>query len=62
MNSNKFYIEDAHSVGLDALELIEITLKDKFGIILTSEEEDSIYIPIEEALEKLSNGEYRSHL
>lgn len=61
-NTHFFYLEDVHSLGLDALELIETVLKEKFEIELTDEQSDEIYVPIKQVLEKLSNGEYRSHM
>lgn len=58
---NDLYMEDVHSIGLEAMKVIEDKLK-PFGRTLTPEQEDEIYIPICNALEKISNGDYRSHL
>jgi len=56
-----FYMEDVHSVGLAGIDAIEKELKTK-NISLTEEQIDKIYLAIEAELEKLSNGDYRSHL
>lgn len=53
------YMEDVITISLGAMKEIEDGLK-KFGITLTGAQEDEIYIPILEKLEKLSNGDYRS--
>ena len=55
-----FYMDDAHSIGLKATELIQEELK-KFKIELTPEQEDLFYVPIINELEKMSNGDYRHY-
>lgn len=56
----ELYMEDVSAIALDAFDLIESRLKE-FGIDLTADKlDDKIYIPIQNALEQLSNGEYRS--
>ena len=57
--NNNLYIEDITAISLRAFKEIEEGLK-KFGIILTPEQEDEIYVPILDNLEKYSNGDYRS--
>jgi hypothetical protein len=56
-----FYIEDAHSIGLEAIELVQKRLKE-FGIELNGVQEDEIYVPLTDTIEKYSNGNYRHEM
>ena len=53
-----FYMEDVETISLKAMVIIEEALKE-YGIILDLDAEDEIYLPMFEALERLSNGNYR---
>jgi hypothetical protein len=53
-------MEDVRSISVDASTLIEERLKE-FNIILNPEQEDRIYLKIQEVLEDVSNGDYRNH-
>jgi len=55
-----FYAEDVHSLALKAFAIIEDGLKE-YGIELEPGQDDEFYVPIEETLEKYSNGNYRHH-
>ena len=55
-----FYMEDVHSLALKAFAVIEEGLKE-YGIELPPGEDDKIYVPMEEAIEKLCNCNYRHH-
>lgn len=59
-NMKEFYMEDVRSISVDASTLIEERLKE-FNIILNPEQEDRIYLKIQEVLEDVSNGDYRNH-
>jgi hypothetical protein len=52
----ELYMEDVQTISLMAFNEIENGLKE-FGIKLTPEQEDEIYVPIVEKLEKYSNGD-----
>ena len=52
------YMEDAHSIGLKAMDAIEKELKE-YGIALTDEQEDAIYVPMIAVIEMLGNCNYR---
>ena len=55
------YMEDVHSIGLDAMKVIEEELK-KYGIKMTPEQEDGIYLPMCDAIEKIVGyPDYRHH-
>jgi len=55
------YMEDVHRIGLDAMILIKDKLR-AFGIELTDIQDDEIYVPLCNILEKLTNAsDYRSH-
>lgn len=58
--SQGLYMEDVVSISLKSFEVIEKELK-KYGVVLTPEQEDKIYIPLSESLEELSNGDYRNY-
>lgn len=56
----ELYMEDVHSIALEATELVQKRLKE-FGIELTDAEEDEIYVPLDNAIEKHSNGDYKGY-
>ena len=53
-------MDDVQDIALSSFKVIESNLRE-FGITLTPEQEDEIYVPIVEYLEKFSNGNYRSY-
>lgn len=54
-------MEDVKSIAVDAMEVIQKELK-VFGIVLTPEQEDEIYVPMCDAIEKIAGyPDYRSH-
>ena len=54
-------MEDVHSIGLEAIALIKAKLSE-FGVELTPEQDDEIYVPLCNTIEKLSNAtDYRSY-
>jgi len=53
------YMEDAHGIALEAMDLIEAKLKE-YGIVLTDEQEDGIYVPMSGKLELLGNCNHRN--
>lgn len=55
---NDLYMEDVHDIALETMEMINARLN-PFNITLTNEQEDAIYIAIENGLENVSNGYYR---
>lgn len=57
---NDFYMEDVHSLALKAFAVIEEGLRE-YGIELEDGEDDEIYIPIDEFIEKFCVGDYRNH-
>jgi hypothetical protein len=60
MDRNDFYMDDVHSIALEATELIKKRLKE-FGIELNDAQEDEIYVPLDATIEKYSNGDYRTY-
>ena len=58
---NKLYMEDVSNISLEAMEVIEKRLKE-FNIVLTDKQDDAIYIPLHDMIEKLSNGDYRREM
>jgi hypothetical protein len=55
------YMEDVRSIGLEAMALIEKRLLE-FGIELKDGQDDLIYVPMEEAIEKIAGSpDYASH-
>jgi len=58
---NDFWMEDVSSVSVEAMKLIEERLK-KFNIVLTTEQEDSIFNAIWKVLEDVSNANYRREM
>jgi len=56
----EFYMEDVHSIALEATELIQKRLKE-FGVELNDQQEDEIYVPLDNTIEKYCNGDYRSY-
>ena len=57
----EMYMDDVHSIALEATELIEKRLKE-FGIELNDQQEDEIYVPLIDTIEKYSNGNYRHEM
>lgn len=57
---NNMYMEDVRDISLEVVKLIENRLN-KFGIKMNDEQEDEIYNPVFNALEKISNGDYKNH-
>jgi hypothetical protein len=55
------WMEDVRNITVDCSDLINDKLKKK-NITLTSEQEDDIHEAIWNALEKISNGNYRHHM
>ena len=55
---NNMYMEDVITISLKAFKEIEDGLK-LYGITLTPEQEDEIYVPMLNKLEMLSNCNYR---
>ena len=58
--SDKLYMEQVHSIALDAMKVVEDGLA-KYGIKMTDEQEDHIYMFIDREVERFSNGEYRNY-
>ena len=54
----EMYMEDVHSAALQGLDVITKELK-KRGIELSEEQGEEVYLAMDLALEKLSNGNYR---
>jgi hypothetical protein len=52
------YMEDAHAIGLKAMEAIAKELKE-YGVTLTDAQEDQIYLPMIAVIEMLGNCYYR---
>lgn len=57
----EFWMEDIGDIALKATELIQTELA-KYGIKLEDKEEDLFYVPIFNALENFSNGNYKSEM
>ena len=55
-----FYMDDVGSIALKVIDLIQEELA-KHNIKLDDKEEDLFYVPIFNALENFSNGEYRGY-
>jgi len=54
-------MEDVRSIALDAMHVVQEKLKE-FGITLTDEQDDEIYVPLADTLERLAGyPDYRSH-
>jgi hypothetical protein len=58
MYIKELYMENVHSAALMAIEAINKDLKN-INISLTEQQEDDVYIAIDLALERISNGNYR---
>jgi hypothetical protein len=58
MDKNDLWMEDVASISLEAMEIIQRRLAEK-GVVLTDKTEDEIYVPMHDAIEKFSNGNYR---
>lgn len=60
--SKEVHMEDVHSLALAAMKMIEDGLKE-YGITMTPEQEDSIYVPMDTQIEKICGyPDYRSHM
>jgi len=59
-SKDDFYLEDVHSLALKAFAVIEEGLKE-YGIELKEGEDDEVYIPISEFIEKHCDNGYRHH-
>lgn len=57
----EMYMEDVHSAALEGLEAVKKDLKER-KIEITEIQEEEIYLAIDLALEKLSNGNYRMEM
>jgi len=58
---SKMCMEEVHSIALEAMKTIEKRLK-AHGVKMTDEQEDSIYVPMSEAIEKICGyPDYASH-
>ena len=51
--SRQIYMEDVHSISLAAMKVVEDGLKE-FDIVLTPEQDDEIYVPLDNTIEKLA--------
>jgi hypothetical protein len=59
--SKEIAMEDVHSIGLEALNVVQEKLKE-YGITLTDKQDDEIYVPMCEAIEKIAGyPDYRNH-
>ena len=59
--AKEIYMEDVRSIGLEAMALIQARLLE-FGIELKDGQDDLIYVPMEEAIEKIAGSpDYASH-
>ncbi len=59
--SKTIAMEDVKSIALDALKVVEDKLKE-FGIEMTDEQSDSVYVPMCDTIEKVAKyPDYRSH-
>jgi hypothetical protein len=58
--NKQIWMDDVVSIALEATELIQKRLKEH-GIEVKDAQEDEFYIPIFNALEKYSNGDYRNN-
>ena len=54
----ELYMDDIGTIALEVTELIQKRLKE-YNIELKDKQEDEFYLPIFNALEKYSNGNYR---
>ena len=59
-DNKQFFMDDVVSIAIEATELIQKRLKEH-GIEVKDAQEDEFYIPIFNALEKYSNGDYRNN-
>jgi hypothetical protein len=58
--NKQIWMDDVVSIALEATELIQKRLKEH-GIEVKDAQEDEFHIPIFNALEKYSNGDYRNN-
>ena len=60
--SKEAYMEDVRSIALEAMKLVEEKLKEH-GIVLTDEQNDEIYVPMCDTIEKFCGyPDYASHM
>jgi hypothetical protein len=57
--AKELWMDDIGTIALEATELIQKRLKE-YNIELKTPQEDEFYVPIRDALEKYSNGNYRN--
>ena len=58
--SKEIVMEDVSSISLEAMEVVEKGLRG-FGIALTPEQEDAVFVPMKDAVEKIAGyPDYRS--
>jgi len=59
--SKQIYMEDISSISLEAMAIIQTKLKE-FGIELTPDQEDKIFIPMENSIELICGcPDFRHH-
>jgi hypothetical protein len=58
--NKQFFMDDVDSIAIEATELIQKRLKEH-EIEIKDAQEDEFYIPIFNALEKYTNGDYRNN-
>ena len=58
VSSKDMHMEDAITISLAAMDVIEKGLAE-FGIKLSPDDEDKVYIPMANFIEEKSNGNYR---
>jgi hypothetical protein len=59
--SKEIMMEDVGSISLAAMQVIEDQLKE-FGITMTPEQEDLVFIPMRDAIERIAGcPDYRHH-
>jgi len=59
--SKTIAMEDVKSIGLEAAQVVQDRLKE-FGVELTPEQEDEVYVPLCQVVEKLAGyPDYRNH-
>ena len=59
-SKDDFYMDDVSDLALKAFEVIEQGLKE-YGIVLNDEQDDAIYVPIRDMIEKHCINDYRNY-
>jgi len=59
-DKKEIWMDDINSIALEATELIQKRLKE-YEIEIKDEQEDEFYVPVFNALEKYTNGDYRNN-